>query len=60
MTKGDYEQVVNEIHQTSPEGLIPPLHMPSYSLETSNESEQDINNNLFQSTYTDTYLEDIS
>ena len=60
MTEGDYEQVVNEINQTSPQALIPPLHTPSYSLETSYESEQDINNNLFQSNYTDTYLEDIS
>ena len=60
VTEGDYEQVVNEINQTSPQALIPPLHIPSYSLETSYESEQDINNNLFQSNYTDTYLEDIS
>ena len=60
VTEEDYEQVVNEINQTSPQALIPPLHIPSYSLETLYESEQDINNNLFQSNYTDTYLEDIS
>ena len=35
VTEGDYEQVVNEINQTSPQALIPPLHIPSYLLETS-------------------------
>ena len=30
VTEGDYEQVVNEINQTSPQALIPPLHIPSY------------------------------
>ena len=32
VTEGDYEQVVNEINQTSPEGLIPPLRKASYAI----------------------------